>query len=85
MSIFTFNPFMTEAVIYRNQSTDLRIKSMDWFLYYNGLRHERVKRIKGTAIATFVCFCNFYIQRIYFGFGALTMLVFFFCKSSNRT
>ena len=34
---------MTEAVIYRNQSTDLRIKSMDWFLYDNGLRHERVK------------------------------------------
>ena len=27
------NPFMTEAVI----------KSMDWFLYDNGLRHERVK------------------------------------------
>ena len=33
-----FNPFMTEAVI-----TDLRCKSMDWFLYDNGLRHERVK------------------------------------------
>ena len=28
---------------YRNQSTDLRSKSMDWFLYDNGLRHERVK------------------------------------------
>ena len=28
---------------YRNQSTDLRNKSMDWFLYDNGLRHERVK------------------------------------------
>ena len=31
---------------YRNQSTDLRSKSMDWFLYDNGLRHERVKREK---------------------------------------
>ena len=28
---------------YRNQSIDLRSKSMDWFLYDNGLRHERVK------------------------------------------
>ena len=29
---------MKEAVIYRNQSTDLQSKSMDWFLYDNGLR-----------------------------------------------
>ena len=28
---------------YKNQSTDLRSKSMNWFLYDNGLRHERVK------------------------------------------
>ena len=28
---------------YRNQSTDLLCKSLDWFLYDNGLRHERVK------------------------------------------
>ena len=34
---------MTDAVMYRNQSIDLRSKSMDWFLYDNGLRHERVK------------------------------------------
>ena len=27
---------------YRNQSIDLLCKSMDWFLYHNGLRHERV-------------------------------------------
>ena len=27
----------------RNQSIDLQIKSMDWFLYDKGLRHERVK------------------------------------------
>ena len=26
----------------RKQSADLRSKSMDWFLYDNGLRHERV-------------------------------------------
>ena len=28
---------------YRNQSIDLLCKSMDWFLYDNGLHHERVK------------------------------------------
>ena len=28
---------------YRNQSIDLLRKSMDWFLYVNGLRLERVK------------------------------------------
>ena len=30
---------------YRNQSIDLQSKSMDWFLYDNGLRHERVKDV----------------------------------------
>ena len=34
---------MTEAGIIRNQSIDLRSKSMDWFLYDIGLRRERVK------------------------------------------
>ena len=34
---------MTEAVIIKNQSVDLLRKSMDWFLYDNGLRRERVK------------------------------------------
>ena len=29
---------------YRKQSIDLPSKSMDWFLYDNGLRHEKVKR-----------------------------------------
>ena len=28
---------------YSNQSIDLQSKSKDWFLYDNGLRHERVK------------------------------------------
>ena len=32
---------------YRNQSFDLLRKSMDWFLYDIGLRHERVKRRNG--------------------------------------
>ena len=30
-------------ISYRNQSIDLRSKSNDWFLYDNGLRHERVQ------------------------------------------
>ena len=30
---------------YRNRSIDLLHKSMDWFLYDSGLRHERVKCI----------------------------------------
>ena len=30
---------------YRNQSIDLICKSMDWFLYGIGLRHERVKNM----------------------------------------
>ena len=38
------NPLKTEALSYRNQSIDLLRKSMDWFLYDNGLHYERVKR-----------------------------------------
>ena len=33
------------SLSYRNQSIDLLSKSMDWFLYYNGLCRERVKKI----------------------------------------
>ena len=35
---------------YRNQSMDLQNKSMDWFLYDNGLRHERVNVVLLTKI-----------------------------------
>ena len=31
-------------LLYRNQSIDLQSKSMNWFLYDNSLRHERVKK-----------------------------------------
>ena len=31
---------------YRNQSIDFLRESMDWFLYDNGLRHERVKQFE---------------------------------------
>ena len=40
---FYFNSFMTGTLSYKNQSIDLQSKSIDWFLYDNGLRHERVK------------------------------------------
>ena len=30
---------------YRNHSIDLLCKSMDWFLYDNGLRHEKVNHV----------------------------------------
>ena len=36
---------MPEAIIYRNQPTDLLSKSIDRFLHNNGLRHERVNGI----------------------------------------
>ena len=39
---------------YRNQSIDLLCKSMDWFLYDNGLHHERVKTNESRYIALFV-------------------------------
>ena len=32
-------------ISYRNQSSDLQSKSMDWFLYDNDFRYERVKNL----------------------------------------
>ena len=47
----SFNPFMMGPLSYRNQSIDLQSKSVDWSLYDNGLRLERVKtKIKGNFI-----------------------------------
>ena len=44
-------------LLYRNQSIDLQSKSMDWFLYDNGLRRERVRRI---TVLRLLCF--FWVQ-----------------------
>ena len=42
---------MMQAVLsYRNQSIDLRSKSIDWFPYDNGRRHERVKEKQGIML-----------------------------------
>ena len=40
---------------YRNQSINLLCKLMDWFLYDNGLRHEKVKKqtSKNVPVTTF--------------------------------
>ena len=35
---------------YRNRSTDLHSKSMDWFLYDRDLRHQRVQNIIRTFL-----------------------------------
>ena len=40
---------------YRKQSIDLQSKSVDWFLYDNGLRHERVNSIIIITAITFIC------------------------------
>ena len=52
------NPFVLNAPLtlswrrplsYRNQSNDLQSKLMDWFLYDNGLRHERINSYFATV------------------------------------
>ena len=42
-SIFCLTISWRRPSSYRNQSIDLLCKTMDWFLYDNGLCHERVK------------------------------------------
>ena len=41
------NSFMTEVPIIKNQSIDLLLKSMDWFLYDRELHHQTAN-IKAT-------------------------------------
>ena len=43
-----------QSLSYWNQSIHLLRKSMDWFLYDNGLRHERVKRCFKNVEAQFI-------------------------------
>ena len=59
----------------RNQSIDLPHKSMDWFLYDNGLRHERVKDfISKCDLRLAVRFCYGLIEKRVF-----TILISKFC------
>ena len=54
-----FNLSWRRPLSYRNQSIDLLRKSMDWFLYDNGLRHERVKRMHWTELNRIKDLINF--------------------------
>ena len=47
MSIGAFSLTLSwrKPLSYRNQTIDLRNKSLDWFLYDNSLRHKRVDRV----------------------------------------
>ena len=46
---------------YRNQYIDLLWKSMDWFLYDSGLRHERVKASNNEGIGK-----NYHYFKVYY-------------------
>ena len=59
---------------YRNQFIDLLRKLMDWFLYDNGLRHERVKQFRQ--------FCNFCLITILLCF--LKMKVKIYSKELHK-
>ena len=45
------NSFMREVPTYRNQSTELLYKSMDWFLYDRNIHHERVTKVLRTSFS----------------------------------
>ena len=61
---------------YRNQSIDLLRKSMDWFLYGNDLRHERVKNVN-EAVKFSKCFKRtpFYVHFKDFHLSCKTVLL----------
>ena len=58
-------------ISYRNQSIDLQSKSMDWFLYNIGLRHERVNlsiMVKNQSYLHFlVIYLQLYLEKQLFG------------------
>ena len=60
------NFYMTK-VLYRNQSTDLPCKLMDWSLYHKDLRHERVNRSKMYLTIKALESLNWYYQICYEG------------------
>ena len=50
--------------MYRSQSIDLLCKSMDWFLYDNGLRHERVNLICVCFHSGFIIFVSLFAGKV---------------------
>ena len=49
--VLALNSFMREVPTYRNQSTELPCKSMDWFLYDRKIHHERVTKVLRTSFS----------------------------------
>ena len=79
---------------YRKQSIDLLHKSMDWFLYGNALRHERVNEIylvssnAKNMVSAFIFIAvsswflvNFWYHMAHNFFWSLTCLIFKFKDS----
>ena len=58
------------SLSYRNQFIDLQSKSVDWFLYDNGFRHERVN-----WLSTLMYFLKMMLTRILFPLLNLSMFV----------
>ena len=58
-NLFNLTLSRRRPLLYRNQSIDLDSKSMDWFLYDNSLRQEKVKQdivtIKFDLIEQWTC------------------------------
>ena len=65
---------------YRNQSIDLLRKSMDWFLYDIGLRHERVNQNVFHHLLLTKCLNIFLLKPaltwIYFGLWLVVVEIF---------
>ena len=64
---FSLTPSWWRPFSYRNRSIDLLCKSMDWFLYDNGLRHERVKENKanwGLCLTRFLSISHTFFHKL---------------------
>ena len=68
---------------YRNQSIDLLRKSMNWFLYDNGLRHERVK-LRHVRLYAFISICCMLHKYIEFDQDFLWLLVLIYYSFSCK-
>ena len=71
----SINSFMMEVLSYRNQSTDLFCKSIDWFLYNRDLCHERFKTLFTTYAESL--FLHVVKHNFFFLFQFFFLSVFF--------
>ena len=60
LSLYLLTLSWRRPLLYRNQSIDVQSKSMDWFLYDNGLRHERVKNLFWSLERFLISFDKFF-------------------------